>query len=123
MTAPRLARTALLALALGAAALDADTLAVTLSQALTVGPSTRLEFKREDGTDVDVELPRAQWQLRRESLGLNNGGRSGGDDLKQGVGRVRQRSQASRIARRWRLSVPQQPPSTLSTGSGARRRR
>ncbi len=55
---------------------EADTLAVTLSQALTVGPSTRLEFKREDGTYVDVELPRAQWQLLRESLGLNNGSRA-----------------------------------------------
>ncbi|ACB36061.1 sulfate ABC transporter, ATPase subunit [Leptothrix cholodnii SP-6] len=55
---------------------EADTLAVTLSQALTVGPSTRLEFKREDGSYVDVELPRAQWQLLRERLGLANGSRA-----------------------------------------------
>jgi sulfate transport system ATP-binding protein len=55
---------------------EADTLAVTLSQALTVGPSTRLEFKREDGSYVDVELPRAQWLLLRDSLGLSNGSRA-----------------------------------------------
>ncbi|MEY2689176.1 MAG: hypothetical protein RL375_3374, partial [Pseudomonadota bacterium] len=50
-----------------------DTVPVTLSQALTVGPSTRLEFKREDGSYVDVELPRARWHLLRDQLGLSNG--------------------------------------------------
>ena len=52
---------------------EADALPVTLSQALTVGPSTRLEFRREDGSYVDVELPRARWQLLREQLGLGTG--------------------------------------------------
>ncbi|MFM2068320.1 MAG: hypothetical protein RLZZ584_3229 [Pseudomonadota bacterium] len=52
---------------------EPDALPVTLSQALTVGPSTRLEFKREDGSYVDVELPRARWHLLREQLGLSNG--------------------------------------------------
>jgi len=49
-------------------------IAVTLSQALTVGPNTRLEFKRmDDGSYVDVELPRAEYVALRESLGLQNG--------------------------------------------------
>ena len=52
---------------------EPDTVPVTLSQALTVGPSTRLEFKREDGSYVDVELPRARWHALREQLGINNG--------------------------------------------------
>ncbi|MGY0196745.1 sulfate/molybdate ABC transporter ATP-binding protein [Leptothrix sp. BB-4] len=52
-----------------------DTIAVTLSQALTVGPSTRLEFKREDGSYVDVELPRARWHLLRDELSLATGSR------------------------------------------------
>ncbi|MEY8879261.1 MAG: sulfate/molybdate ABC transporter ATP-binding protein [Leptothrix sp. (in: b-proteobacteria)] len=55
---------------------DADALPVTLSQALTVGPSTRLEFKREDGSYVDVELPRARWTQLREQLALANGSRA-----------------------------------------------
>jgi sulfate transport system ATP-binding protein len=46
-------------------------LAVTLSQALTVGPNTRIEFKRlDDGSYVDVELPRAEYQALRESVSL-----------------------------------------------------
>jgi len=50
------------------------TLAVTLSQALTVGPQTRIEFKRmDDGSYVDVEMPRSEWAALRDRLGLSNG--------------------------------------------------
>jgi sulfate transport system ATP-binding protein len=49
---------------------------VTFSQALTVGPRTRLEFKRDDGSYVDVELPRTRWQQLREQLGLDAGRRA-----------------------------------------------
>jgi len=49
-------------------------LAVTLSQALTVGPNTRLEFKRsDDASYVDVELPRSEYIALRERLGLKPG--------------------------------------------------
>src|SRR5204862_7318926 len=49
-------------------------LAVTLSQALTVGPQTRIEFKRQDdGSYVDVEMPRNAWTALRDRLGLRNG--------------------------------------------------
>ncbi|MBL8302175.1 MAG: sulfate ABC transporter ATP-binding protein [Ideonella sp.] len=48
--------------------------AVTLSQALTVGPNTRIEFKREDEAGyVDVELPRADYLRLRDRLGLKPG--------------------------------------------------
>ena len=50
-----------------------DTWAVTLAQALTVGPNTRLEFKRDDGSYVDVELSREAWQALRAQLKLENG--------------------------------------------------
>ncbi|HEU4458277.1 MAG TPA: sulfate ABC transporter ATP-binding protein [Methylibium sp.] len=46
---------------------------VRLAQALTVGPNTRIEFKREDGSYVDVELPRAEYQALRERLSLEPG--------------------------------------------------
>lgn len=50
------------------------TLAVTLSQALTVGPQTRIEFKRQDdGSYVDVEMPRAEYTALRDRLGLVTG--------------------------------------------------
>ncbi len=52
---------------------EADTWAVTLSQSLTVGPNTRIEFKREDGSYVDVELPRAEWSALRDRLALKTG--------------------------------------------------
>jgi len=53
---------------------DAGTIAVTLSQALTVGPNTRLEFKRVDEDSyVDVELPRAEYMALRDTLGLKSG--------------------------------------------------
>jgi len=49
-------------------------LAVTLSQALTVGPQTRIEFKRlDDGSYVDVEMTRTDYTALRERLGLSNG--------------------------------------------------
>jgi sulfate transport system ATP-binding protein len=48
--------------------------AVTLSQALTVGPNTRLEFKRlDDSTYIDVELPRAEFRKLRERMQLETG--------------------------------------------------
>ncbi|HOB92438.1 MAG TPA: sulfate ABC transporter ATP-binding protein [Aquabacterium sp.] len=47
-----------------------------LSQALTLGPVTRLEFKRDDGSYVDVELSRAKWQALRDSLQLAPGSRA-----------------------------------------------
>ncbi|TDM09393.1 MAG: sulfate ABC transporter ATP-binding protein [Ideonella sp. MAG2] len=50
-----------------------DTWAVTLAQALTVGPNTRLEFKRDDGSYVDVELSREAWQALRTQLKLESG--------------------------------------------------
>ena len=46
----------------------------TLVQALTVGPNTRLEFRRDDDQAyVDVEMPRTDWQALRERLGLATG--------------------------------------------------
>ena len=47
-----------------------------LAQALTLGPVTRLEFRRDDGSYVDVELPRARWQALRSQLNLQPGGRA-----------------------------------------------
>jgi len=53
---------------------QAGSLAVTLSQALTVGPQTRIEFKRaDDGSYVDVEMPRSEWAALRDRLGLSTG--------------------------------------------------
>jgi sulfate transport system ATP-binding protein len=47
---------------------------VTLGQALTVGPHTRLEFRRlDDGSAVDVELPRAEYQALRERMPFEPG--------------------------------------------------
>ena len=52
----------------------AGTLPVTLSQALTVGPQTRIEFKRlDDGSYVDVEMPRSEYNALRERLNLVTG--------------------------------------------------
>jgi len=58
------------------AAAGPDTWPVTLSQTLTVGPNTRIEFKRE-GADgfVDVELPRAAFVALRARLPLDPGAR------------------------------------------------
>ena len=50
---------------------EPDSIAVTLSQALTVGPNTRLEFKRiGDEGYVDVEVPRAEYLSLREQFEL-----------------------------------------------------
>jgi sulfate transport system ATP-binding protein len=47
---------------------------VTLEHALTVGPNTRLEFRRSDDQSyVDVEMPRADYLALRERLGLKPG--------------------------------------------------
>ncbi len=51
-------------------------LPVTLVQALTVGPNTRLEFKRGDGDGdgyIDVEMPRSEWLTLRDRLQLEPG--------------------------------------------------
>jgi sulfate transport system ATP-binding protein len=49
-------------------------LAATLAQALTVGPNTRIEFKRvDDGSYVDVELPRSEYQALRQRMALEPG--------------------------------------------------
>jgi sulfate transport system ATP-binding protein len=50
-------------------------LAVTLSQALTVGPHTRIEFRRDDGSFVDVEMLRSEYVTLRDQLGLSTGSR------------------------------------------------
>ena len=47
---------------------------VTLAQALTVGPNTRLEFRHADGSGyVDVEMARPEWLALRDRLGLKPG--------------------------------------------------
>ena len=54
----------------------ADTWPVTLSQTLTVGPNTRIEFKREGAEGfVDVELPREAYLALRERVSLQPGAR------------------------------------------------
>jgi sulfate/thiosulfate transport system ATP-binding protein len=51
-----------------------DTWPVTLSQTLTVGPNTRIEFKRlGDEGFVDVEMARAEYLKLRERLALEPG--------------------------------------------------
>ena len=57
--------------------IDGDgTWGAVLTQALALGPLTRLEFKRDDGKQVDVELPRAHGQLLQQQLNLAPGGRA-----------------------------------------------
>ena len=51
-----------------------DTWPVTLSQTLTVGPHTRIEFRREGGEGY-VELPREAYVNLRDRLGLVPGSR------------------------------------------------
>jgi sulfate transport system ATP-binding protein len=49
-------------------------LPVVFAQALTVGPNTRLEFRRSDDQSyVDVEVSRAEWLALRERLALKPG--------------------------------------------------
>jgi sulfate transport system ATP-binding protein len=57
------------------AAADDGTWSVTFSQALTVGPNTRVAFLRDDGAYVDVELPRERWHALRQQHGLQDGSR------------------------------------------------
>jgi sulfate/thiosulfate transport system ATP-binding protein len=53
---------------------EADTLPATLQQTLTVGPHTRLEFRRPGGEGfVDVEMLRADYVALRERLALRPG--------------------------------------------------
>jgi sulfate transport system ATP-binding protein len=53
-----------------------DSWPVTLSQTLTVGPNTRIEFKRDaDASYVDVELPRSEFQTLRDRYQLKVGSR------------------------------------------------
>ena len=53
-----------------------DTWAVTLSQVLTVGPNSRIEFRRDaDDSYVDVELPRERFNELRTRLNLAPGSR------------------------------------------------
>ncbi|MBL0720651.1 sulfate ABC transporter ATP-binding protein [Piscinibacter sp. Jin2] len=53
---------------------EEGSLPVVLGQVLTVGPNTRLEFRRRDEAGyVDVELPRSEYQVLRDSLGLAPG--------------------------------------------------
>ncbi|MEN9892808.1 MAG: hypothetical protein RLY78_3103 [Pseudomonadota bacterium] len=47
-----------------------------LAQVLTLGPLTRLEFRRDDGSHVDVELPRERWHALRDQLQLAPGRRA-----------------------------------------------
>ena len=56
------------------AAAQEGSVPVVLGQVLTVGPNTRLEFKRVDGDGyVDVELPRAEFVRLRDALALKPG--------------------------------------------------
>jgi len=56
---------------------SADTWPVTLSQTLTVGPNTRIEFRRDaDDSYVDVELPREVFVTLRDRMGLAPGSRA-----------------------------------------------
>jgi sulfate transport system ATP-binding protein len=51
-----------------------DTWSVTLGQTLTVGPNTRIEFRRDDdGSFVDVEMTRQEYVAVRDRIGLMPG--------------------------------------------------
>jgi sulfate transport system ATP-binding protein len=51
-------------------------LPVTLSQVLTMGAQTRIEFKRgDDGSYVDVEMPRSEFAAWCQRLDLRSGSR------------------------------------------------
>jgi sulfate transport system ATP-binding protein len=53
-----------------------DALPVQLVEALNVGPLVRIEFIRtDDGSQVDVEMPRGDYTLLQERLGLQRGSR------------------------------------------------
>jgi sulfate transport system ATP-binding protein len=56
---------------------DPDAIEATLSHHLSIGPHTRLEFKRlDDGRYLDVELPRAEFQRLRKTGLLEPGQRA-----------------------------------------------
>jgi sulfate transport system ATP-binding protein len=55
---------------------DEHSFSARLSQVLTLGPLTRLEFQREDGSYLDVELPRTRWTQLRDTLQLAPGARA-----------------------------------------------
>ena len=55
---------------------DERSFSAQLSQVLTLGPLTRLEFRRDDGSTLDVELPRARWMQLRDALQLVTGSRA-----------------------------------------------
>jgi sulfate transport system ATP-binding protein len=55
---------------------DDRSFSARLSQVLTLGPLTRLEFQRDDGSYLDVELPRARWIQLRDALQLAPGARA-----------------------------------------------
>jgi len=52
------------------------TFSARLSQVLSLGPFTRLEFQRDDGSFIDVELPRGRWLQLRDVLQLSPGARA-----------------------------------------------
>jgi sulfate transport system ATP-binding protein len=58
------------------AAPDERSFSARLSQVVTLGPLTRLEFQRDDGSTIDVELPRARWTQLRDGLQLAPGARA-----------------------------------------------
>jgi sulfate transport system ATP-binding protein len=58
------------------AAAEPGTVAVTLSQVLTLGAQARIEFRRDDdGSYLDVEMPRTEFAKLRDRLGLVRHGR------------------------------------------------
>jgi sulfate transport system ATP-binding protein len=57
----------------GDPAAGSDAIRATLAQTLTVGANTRLEFRRDDGGYIDVELPREAYHGLRERLALQVG--------------------------------------------------
>jgi len=57
----------------GDPAANGDAITATLSQTLTVGANTRLEFRRGDGGYIDVEMPREAYHGLRERLALQVG--------------------------------------------------
>jgi len=58
------------------AAAEPQAFGARLSQVLTLGATTRLEFERDDGSYLDVEMPRARWQPLRDALQLAPGARA-----------------------------------------------
>jgi sulfate transport system ATP-binding protein len=57
----------------GGAPANGNAITATLAQTLTVGANTRLEFRRDDGGYIDVEMPREDFLGLRERLSLRVG--------------------------------------------------